>query len=278
MLLGKDDVIRDVCPAYETDALLRKVNIDRYDDREVVRTNLIESYEQLMAFARKHLPDHFYLENDIRISLRDLLARELISNTIIHREFTSAYIAKFIIENNRILVENANRASWTGLITPKNLEPNPKNPIIASFFRTIGRADRLGSGIRNVFKYASLYGGGQPKFEKQDIFRITLSFDSLTKENIANNNPTDRLQNPTNNPTNEEDNPTNNPTNKVTNELDRQILNHIKENPRISYSELAAKTGKNRDTIATHIKTLAKDKIIARKGNKRGGFWEFIDM
>ena len=79
MLLGKDDVIRDVCPAYETDALLRKVNIDRYDDREVVRTNLIESYEQLMAFARKHLPDHFYLENDIRISLRDLLARELIS-------------------------------------------------------------------------------------------------------------------------------------------------------------------------------------------------------
>ena len=25
-----------ICPAYETDALVRKVNVDRYDDREIV--------------------------------------------------------------------------------------------------------------------------------------------------------------------------------------------------------------------------------------------------
>ena len=62
MLLGKDDVIADVVPAYVTDALLRKVNIDRYDDREIIKTNLIESYEQLMEFGRKHLPDRFFLE------------------------------------------------------------------------------------------------------------------------------------------------------------------------------------------------------------------------
>ena len=37
MLLGKDDVINDICPAYETDALVRKVNVDRYDDREIVK-------------------------------------------------------------------------------------------------------------------------------------------------------------------------------------------------------------------------------------------------
>lgn len=42
MLLGKDDVILNVAPAYVTDALVRKVNIDRYDDREVIKNNLIE--------------------------------------------------------------------------------------------------------------------------------------------------------------------------------------------------------------------------------------------
>ena len=31
MLLGKDDLIMDICPAYETDALVRRVNVDRYD-------------------------------------------------------------------------------------------------------------------------------------------------------------------------------------------------------------------------------------------------------
>lgn len=45
MLLGKDDVILNVAPAYVTDALVRKVNVDRYDDREVIKTNLIESYK-----------------------------------------------------------------------------------------------------------------------------------------------------------------------------------------------------------------------------------------
>lgn len=73
LLLGRDDVILNVCPAYETDALVRRVNVDRYDDREIVRTNLIESYEQLMEFTRKHLPDKFFLENDNRVSLRNIL-------------------------------------------------------------------------------------------------------------------------------------------------------------------------------------------------------------
>ena len=40
MLLGKDDAIQEVSPAYRTDALLRKVNVDRYDDRVIIKTNL----------------------------------------------------------------------------------------------------------------------------------------------------------------------------------------------------------------------------------------------
>lgn len=63
MLLGKDDVILNVAPTYVTDALVRKVNVDRYDDREIIKTNLIESYSQLLDFGRKNLPDKFFLED-----------------------------------------------------------------------------------------------------------------------------------------------------------------------------------------------------------------------
>lgn len=45
LLLGKDDVIGSICPAYKTDALVRKVNLDRYDDRDIIQTNLVESYD-----------------------------------------------------------------------------------------------------------------------------------------------------------------------------------------------------------------------------------------
>lgn len=98
MLLGKDDVIMDVAPAYVTDALLRRINIDRYDDREIIKTNLIESYEKLMEFGRKHLLDKFFLDGDQRKSLRNIITREMIANILIHREFTSSYQAKFVIE------------------------------------------------------------------------------------------------------------------------------------------------------------------------------------
>ena len=48
--------------------------------------------------------------------------------------FLSSYTAKFVIEKERMYVENASRAMGGGFITVDNLEPNPKNPIIAAFF------------------------------------------------------------------------------------------------------------------------------------------------
>ena len=83
MLLGKDDVTLDIIPAYITDALLRRVNVDRYDDREIVQTNLIRSYERLMEFGRKSLPVMVFLENDQHISLRMILTYEIIANLLI---------------------------------------------------------------------------------------------------------------------------------------------------------------------------------------------------
>ncbi len=177
MLLGKDDVILNVAPAYVTDALVRKVNVDRYDDREIVKTNLIESYIQLLDFGRKNLPDKFFLEDTVNKSLRNTIVREMVSNTLMHREFTSSYTAKFVIEKDRMYVENANRATKEGFITVDNLEPNPKNPIIAAFFRNIGYADQLGSGVRKLFQYCKYYSGKEPKFIEGDVFRIIVPLD-----------------------------------------------------------------------------------------------------
>ena len=95
---------------------------------------LLCGYERLLEFGRKHLPDRFYLEGGQRKSLRGIIVREMVSNTLIHREYTSSYQAKFVIERSRMCVENANRAAQEACLTPDNAEPNPKNPIIASFF------------------------------------------------------------------------------------------------------------------------------------------------
>ena len=260
LLLGRDDVIKDVAPAYETDALLRRINIDRYDDREIVCTNLVESYDLLMEFAQKHLPDPFYLENEQRISLRGVICREMVSNILIHREFSSSYPAKFVIENNRIYTENANRASWSGEITPENFEPNPKNPIIASFFRNIGLADKLGSGVRNIFKYAKYYQGGHPHFFEQDIFRTSVEFESETiKVADATINATISDADAT--------------INATISEEDLQMLRLIQAKPDITYTELSEQLDLHRATVARRIKSLAEKRVISRIGARKTGTW-----
>lgn len=171
LLLGTDEVIGDVCPAYKTDALVRRRNVDRYDDRLTVSTNLLDAYDQLTAFAHAQMPDTFILENDIRVSARNIICRELISNLLIHREYTNPFIARLVIDNDGIRTENASRALFEGRVTLDDFNPMPKNPIIAGFFTQIGRADDLGSGTRNIYRYSRLYSGKEPVLEDGDVFK-----------------------------------------------------------------------------------------------------------
>ncbi|NLO39384.1 MAG: AAA family ATPase [Ruminiclostridium sp.] len=162
LLFGCDEVITSVIPYHRTDAILRRENIDRYDDRDDVRTNLIESYDRLMAFVSKHLPDKFYLEKDQRISIRDAIFREVISNLLIHREYSNPYPAKLIIGVNEIVTENSNKPHGYGKINPDNFSPFPKNPLVAKVFKEMGLVDELGSGVRNIYKYCKSYLGSEP--------------------------------------------------------------------------------------------------------------------
>ena len=261
LLLGRDEVIHSICPAYRTDALLRRENVDRYDDRDVVDTNLIDSYERLFAFAQKHLPDKFFVEDSFRKSLRNIIVREMISNTLMHREFTSSYQAKFIIERNRMFVENANRAPAQKIITPENLKPKPKNPTIASFFRNIGYADQLGSGVRKLFLYSKPYGGADPTFSEDDVFRITVSLNDYAGEprnEEVNNKVNERV---------------NEKVNEKVNENQRKILESIRKNPSITQKELSAVVGISVVHINKNMKALQEIGLISRSGSDKKGFW-----
>ena len=182
LLFGKDEIILSALPHHRTDAILRKVNLDRYDDRDDIRTNLIESYERLTQFVAKHLSDPFYLEGDVRVSLRNKIFREAIANILIHREYSSAYVAKMIIQKDKVVFENANKAHGHGAINPDNFMPFPKNPTIAKLFREIGYAEELGSGVKNLYKYSKLYGGSDPKLVEDDVFTTTISLKEMSEQ------------------------------------------------------------------------------------------------
>lgn len=182
LVFGNERLIQSALPHHRTDALLRRRNLDRYDDRDDIRENLIKSYERMTRFVSKHLDDRFYLSGDQRINLRDAIYREAITNTLIHREYANPFPAKMIIYSDRVMFENSSRANGYGQLDLDNFAPYPKNPRIAKFFKEIGLVDELGSGIRNIYLYNKIYAGADPKFIEGDIFTTIIP---LTNELIV---------------------------------------------------------------------------------------------
>lgn len=185
LLFGKDEVIRSCCPGYVTDAIYRVENLDRYDDRLQVATNLIESYELLMEFVAKHTSDKFFLVDNVNTSIRDLIAREVIGNILVHRDFSSAYPAKLIIEKDWLKTENWCVPRRHGNIMSDEFTPYPKNPLIQHFFANIGRTDTIGSGVRNLYKYTPIYSeGGMPELFEDDVFKISIPLNKIAAESV----------------------------------------------------------------------------------------------
>ena len=187
LLLGKDETIASALPYYRTDALLRVQDTDRYDDRDDIRTNLIDACDRLTNFVLKHTDDKFYLnEQGQRLDIRSIIARELCANMLIHREYSNPTVAQLVISKEAIRTTNANKPRFIGYIDVASYAPFPKNPKIAKFFKEIGYADELGSGFKKIEKYTKIYSGAKPIFREGDTFEVTIPLGhSATKRSGA---------------------------------------------------------------------------------------------
>ena len=217
----------------------------------------------------------------------------MIANTLIHREFTSAYTAKFVIEKDKMYTENANRSSGDGVITPDNMEPNPKNPIIASFFRNIGWSDRLGSGVRNTFKYSKYYSGEEPEFIEGDVFRIIVPLNEEYSYDNTKDGSIDELKREVEERLEKEQRRFGGSSEKVRRkfgedseknqieikkmiltDIQKQSLDILSENNQCSAKIMAEQIGVSSRSIENNIKKLKEYGILERYGSPKNGYWE----
>ena len=246
LLLGKDEVIQSACPGYRTDAIFRDEHPDRYDDRLIVETNLINSYDLLMDFIAKHTNDKFFLIDNMSTSVRDIIAREIVSNILVHREYSSAFPAKLVIEPDRIMTENWNRSLFPGKIDPNAFTPYPKNPILAKFFVNIGRAETLGSGVRNLYKYTKIYCGGEPELDEGDVFKIFVPLKAAGQDESNRSKLTQRQN---------------------------AVLSAIQNNHKVQIEDLMETLHTSRSTILREIQAIKN--LFALKFDKKTQSWSF---
>lgn len=180
LMFGKDLTIGNILPAYRIDVMVRRENLDRWDDRLMLSTNLVDSYIRVLDFLKRQWPEKFFTEESQRKDLRELIFRELTANVIVHREYNSTVPTEIIIYDDRVESTNPNRARFTGPLDLHTFNAEPKNPNIRRFFNTLSWADEIGSGVRNINKYLGYYAeGAKPSFIEGTRFLTVLPMQTI---------------------------------------------------------------------------------------------------
>lgn len=199
LLFGNDDAIAKYLPQYKFELLYHKMTYDRYnlnfpeditryDDRRTLRCNIIKSYAEMLDFVLKYLPDKFYLPSDgttARIDLRVQVFREIIGNICAHSDYQPGFAGYLEVFYDRVITRNATRlipAMKEGEITLDELRPYTKNPLIVKVLNELHFVEDLGSGKRNIQKYAPLY---YPEYKTKISNGLQFEFSITYDDNVV---------------------------------------------------------------------------------------------
>ncbi len=120
-----------------------------------------------------------------------------------------------------------------------------------------------GTGLPRLFRQCRERGLPVPKFEEfGDGIKVTV-YRKMGDERV--NGTTQTTQSTTQS--------TQLPDERKLSDTEISIVNAMKENSKITQSQLAANLGIDVNTVKYYVRNLSRDKVIERNGNNRSGEW-----
>ena len=194
------------------------------------------------------------MDGIVNVNARDRILREIVSNTLAHRDYSNGFPSKMIIDDEKIVIENSNLSHGIGPLDLQKFEPFPKNPSISKVFREIGLADELGSGMRNTYKYTQLYSKEQPLFEEGNTFKTIIPLKKIATKRVGGENVAQDVA-------------------QDKNSLIEFIKKKVRNNDRVTRKEIADEAGVSIKTIERIIKEIDDLRYV---GSGYSGHWEKI--
>ena len=151
----------------------------------------------------------------------------------------------------------------------------------------IGYADKLGSGVRNLYKYSKIYSGKDPEFIEGDVFKIIVPLnedlinESLGQIDTQANTQAASIDTQANTQAASIDTQAASIDTQaalIDTQVDTQdnvtmILSYIKSNPTASQPKIAKELGININSLKGTIRKLRKAGKIEREGTSQKGKW-----
>lgn len=164
-------------------------------DDYVVDAPLLNQVDEVMGYMKRTLQLSYEISGKAQ---RDEIweypldaIREIITNAICHRDYTSSAEIQIKIFDERMVIFNPG-ALPIGMTVKRLLDPNhnsiPRNRLIAMLFYDTGMIERYGSGIQRILDDCRNHGFPTPEFKELEYgFQVTLYKDIYTEQQLSKN-------------------------------------------------------------------------------------------
>jgi ATP-dependent DNA helicase RecG len=181
--------------------------------------------------------------------------REAVVNAIMHRDYfdKTSDIMIEVYKNKLIIFNPGGLVSW---LKPEEFGKISKtrNSLIASLLSRTSYSEKMGTGIKRIRTAMKKQGLQKPKFEfYEHSFYIELHDSKDTVKDIVKDTVKDTVK---------------------LNNNQKEILNSMKNNSKITVEELSIKIGINERNIKKNISKLKELGLIKRIGSDKSGYWE----
>ena len=268
MMFGKGLAIRDRFANFRMDYLdmTHLIGNERYHDRLTYdglwENNLYQFFHIVTPKVSFDIPRPFKMNGMKRIddTPQHEAVREAFTNAIIHSDLLmDAGILRVEKHDDKICFRNPGLLKLPIETIYRGGNSKARNPKIQNMLRMIGFGENVGSGFPKIIAAWKATDWGEPQLlNKFDLDEVELILPV----------PNSKIVNETVNETVKE-------TVKL-NHLQQQIINNIKINDKITYSDLSNNLGISRASVGRHIGKLKELGIIKRIGEDKNGHWIII--
>ena len=238
-------------------------------DDKMLNCNLFEAVEQTIKFITSWLKVAFEItgETTQRTEIFEYprtAIRELVLNTIIHRDYMSPMDVQIKIFDQKITFfcpGGLYGDQTIEALKTDDYQAYTRNKLIAEAFYLTADIEKYGTGFTRIRKAIAEYPTMKFSFEEMPkAFLVSLSYDEQLK-NIKT-----AVNDPENDPENDLEN--------NLNDRQKMILEIAEKNPKISRDLLSKKLNVSDATIKRDIILLSSKELLVRIGPDKGGHWE----
>ncbi|MFV0434385.1 MAG: RNA-binding domain-containing protein [Leucobacter sp.] len=254
LLFGTEEALRRYVPTHETMFQVLEHGILRQN--VISHAPLFKSAEALFELLRDQNVEDEVIIGLIRVEIDrvpEIVARELIANALVHRDYTVMGAVRVQIQDDELTITSPGGFP-RGVTTENFLEnSNPRSRVLADAFRAARFVDRAGRGINRVFEAALRSGRPEPDYTRStgEQVAVTVALGSSDMELIRFVIEHDQR------------------SSRQFELPDLQIVRALKDSPRMTLGEITEVLQQPQQRTRSRLTALLEDGLIEMHGDGR---------